>query len=289
MRPRPEALALAGGYSLGGAVRPRGGRAGEVRGLGAGSSVELHDRRAFQPGDDLRRLDWRALARTDKMLTRQYREEVAPTLELVVDSSRSMSAQADKLQLTLDLAGLLLELGRAEGWRCRLSLASAAGRRPMGADQLLAEGVELDEVGPLSERASVLASQLAPGALVVVLSDLLFPTRPGSWVPALAGRAGQLALVQVLSREDLAPTPGPWRLTDAETGEVVERLVDAASIRAYLDRLEALTGEVRDACRRVQALFARVRADGTPQEAARALSEAELLCPRGVAGRAGHG
>ena len=287
--PDPSALALAQVYGLGAAVRPRGGRAGERLGAGVGGATEFQDRRSFQPGDDLRRLDWRALARTDKMLTRQYREEVSPALELVVDSSRSMGFAPDKLQLTVDLAALLISLARGEGWRARITLASGVGRRGQLADALLAEGLTLDEVGPFSETAPSLAGMLAPGALVVLLSDLLFPSAPDPWCSALAARAGQLAVVQVLGARDVAPTPGPWRLTDAETGEVLERRVDAAAISAYLGRLDALTEAARDACRRTGALFARVCSDQPTAVAARALAEAGLLVPRGLARSAGGG
>lgn len=289
MRPDRAALALAQVYAIGAAVRPRGGRAGERLGAGVGGATEFQDRRSFQPGDDLRRLDWRALARTDKMLTRQYREEVSPALELVVDASRSMGFAPDKLKLTVDLSALLVALARAEGWRARITLASAAGRRGLLVDALLAEGLELEDGGAFAEAARPLAAQLAPGALVVVLSDLLFPEAPQPWVSALAARAGQLAVVQVLGGEDLAPAQGAWRLTDAETGEVLERRVDGAAVEAYLGRLEALTRAARDACVRTGAAFARVRADQPTEAAARALAEAGLLAPRGVARSAGGG
>lgn len=283
MRPRAEVHALLGAYTLEGAVRPRGGAAGERLGLSTGSSVEFHDRRSFQPGDDLRRLDWRALARTDKMLTRQYREEVSPVLELVVDASESMAFLDDKHQLTVDLLALLVELARAGGWRARAHLVDARGRRPVALDALLAEGITLDGAGPWPEAAAAVGAGLAPGSLVVVLSDLLFPSPPSQWLPALAGRAGQLAVVQVLGGEDLDPPEGPWRLTDAETGEILERHVDAAAIAAYHARLDALGQATREACARARALYASVRADASLSEVARGLAVAGLLTPRGVA------
>lgn len=288
--PDRAAWSLAGQYRLAAEPRPRGGRPGETRGAGVGASVEFQDRRGFLPGDDVRRLDWRALARTDKLLLRQYREEVSPGLELVVDTSRSMAVDADKARRTVDLAALLGEAGRAEGWRVRLVLVEGATIRPAPLERLLKEGVEFEGRGALPEAAPGLAARLGPGRLVVVLSDLLFPASPEAVVAPLAARAGRLALVQVLGVEDAEPPAGSWRLMDAESGAVVERAVDRAEIAAYKTRLERHLAGYRDACRRAGALFVSAHADRPLVELASGeLVGAGLLVPRGMARGVGRG
>jgi len=55
-----------------------------------GSSLEFMDHREYQPGDDLRRIDWSAFARSDRLTVKLYREEVCPHLDVLIDGSRSM-------------------------------------------------------------------------------------------------------------------------------------------------------------------------------------------------------
>ena len=57
---------------------------------------EFQEFRDYQAGDDLRHVDWRAYARTETLTTRLYREEVAATVELIIDGSRSMGVLPDK-------------------------------------------------------------------------------------------------------------------------------------------------------------------------------------------------
>ncbi len=72
-----------------GAQRFRG-RAGDRRGHGVGSSQEFFDFRDYVPGDDLRHLDWRGYARTEQLRIRLHQEEVAPHVDVLLDTSASM-------------------------------------------------------------------------------------------------------------------------------------------------------------------------------------------------------
>ena len=73
---------------------PRGGpvnRTGSTLGARAGSSLEFRDYRGYEPGDDLRHVDWNAYARTDQLSVKLFREEVSPHLDVLIDGSRSMA------------------------------------------------------------------------------------------------------------------------------------------------------------------------------------------------------
>ena len=102
--PGPDAARLAEVYRLALGERRTRGPAGERLGKGTGASLEFQDRRVYAPGDDVRHLDWAAYARTDQMMVRLYREEVLPTVELLIDGSRSMAVDPDKAQLAADLS-----------------------------------------------------------------------------------------------------------------------------------------------------------------------------------------
>ena len=80
------------------------GLTGAQLGHRPGSSLEFMDHRDYQPGDDLRRIDWSAYARTDRLTVKLYREEVSPHLDIMLDGSRSMNLESTaKLQATLEI------------------------------------------------------------------------------------------------------------------------------------------------------------------------------------------
>src|SRR5204863_2114122 len=66
---------------------------GSRLGRRAGSSIDFQDYREYQPGDDIRFIDWGIYARTDRLNIKLFREEVTPHLDLVLDGSRSMNLE----------------------------------------------------------------------------------------------------------------------------------------------------------------------------------------------------
>ena len=69
------------------------GVAGGHQGARAGSSLEFREHREYEPGDDLRHIDWNAYARSDQLVVKLYHEEVTPHLDIVLDGSRSMALE----------------------------------------------------------------------------------------------------------------------------------------------------------------------------------------------------
>src|SRR6478736_3359037 len=78
-----------------------------------GHNVEFAEYREYAPGDDLRRLDWRALGRTDRFFIKQYEEESNLRATIVLDASASMryrSASLSKFDYAATLAASLATL-----------------------------------------------------------------------------------------------------------------------------------------------------------------------------------
>src|SRR4051812_44734904 len=86
-----------------------------------GYSAEFSQYRHYRPGDDLKYVDWKAFARTDRIYTRQFRETTNLSALFVVDVSRSMDfpASPSKFELartiTAILGTLVLDQGDAAG------------------------------------------------------------------------------------------------------------------------------------------------------------------------------
>src|SRR5687768_15842101 len=66
-------------------------RAGGHRSPYHGYSAEFQQHRSYRAGDDLKYLDWKLLARTDRLYTRQFRETTSMSVMIVLDTSASLA------------------------------------------------------------------------------------------------------------------------------------------------------------------------------------------------------
>lgn len=280
-RPSPAALALAERYRPALERVPPRGPAGERLGRASGSSLEFHDRRPYQLGDDVRHIDWRAVARTDQLVTRVWREEVLARVEILVDVSRSLAIEPAKAQLTVDLAALLAHSAREDGCEA-LVIALGEEPRPVPLDELTRDGLTFEARAPFEPLLRAAAALQRRGAMVVVLSDFLFPHDPRTLVRLAAARAGVLALVQLLSRDENSPRPGSTqRLVDCESDATLDLVLDTATVAAYTQRLTSLQQALADESRRAAARFATLVADAPLEALARErLVPADVLMPR---------
>lgn len=249
-------------------------------GRGAGASLEFHDHRAYEPGDDLRHLDWAVYARTDQLVLRRHRQEVSPRLEVMLDLSASMLASPAKLALATALAALIAILAEADGVRPRLWLFAQEVRR-VDTDWRAALRAAVAG-GPAGLEHAV--GELLPGAQRVLVSDGLCAGGGAGVVRRLGAGAGQVSLVQILTPEELSPAAiGAARLEDREGGHA-DLVLDAATVTAYRARLQRHQDEWRAALAGRGAGVIGVRADEPLAEAVRRLLAAGVVESR--AGRA---
>jgi uncharacterized protein (DUF58 family) len=237
------------------------GRLGEVRASSVGSSMELHDFRQYQPGDDLRHIDWNAVARTDELIVRVRQDEVSPRVEVLVDGSRSMAVSDEKAARTRELAAWVASLARRGGLEPVTLLLGTRVERLLGpGTQSAVERFEFDAADNF-DQALRRAPPLQPCGLRVVISDFLFEANPEPLAEKLARGAAGLVLLQTLDAEDLDPTGGAGaRLTDAESGEVLERVLTSAVLEAYQARFRRHVELWGAAAQRVRAQWVQVSA-----------------------------
>ena len=104
-----------------------GSVAGKHRSPVRGSSVEFAAYRKYVPGDDPRRLDWRAYGRSDRFYIKEFEADTNLRLCLIVDTSGSMnykSGDKSKLEIARSMAGTLSYLASGQGDAVGLYLAS---------------------------------------------------------------------------------------------------------------------------------------------------------------------
>lgn len=249
---------------------PHRGKLGEVRASSVGSSLELHDFRQYSPGDDLRHIDWNAVARTGELYLRVRQDEVSPRVEVLVDGSASMAISEEKAARAREVAAWVVTLARRGGLDPVVISTGATVRKAGGpSTRAMLEALEFDGRAPFDE-ALRRAPPLMPCGLRVVVSDFLFESPPEPFAERLARGASGLMLVQVLDAEDVNPSGGAGaRLTDSETGEVLERVLTPGVLEQYEARLNAHVGMWQAAARRVRGTWAQASAEKTLDALAR--------------------
>jgi len=285
--PRRGALAAAARWRLPFSRQAWRGLAGNWLGAGAGSSLDFQDHRTYVPGDDPRHIHWQAFARTGALTMKLYRAEVAPFVDVVVDVSASMALTPAKLARTDELVAFCVECADRAGAPVRLHAAAGRALRAVAADEVRADRWRerlagdatqgrADWPGPPSNagraRRAVAPDQQAampgplhwrPGALKVLISDLLFSGDPSALlVPLAAGAGVGVVLAPGLAEEAELPWRGNVELTDCEGGAVRRQRIDeplAARYHAAYGRHFALW---REAGRKRGVLFARVPCEG---------------------------
>ncbi len=249
-------------YRLGLPPRAAGGP-GTALGRRAGSSLEFRDYREYQPGDDLRHVDWNAYARSDQLTLKLFREEVTPHLDLVLDGSRSMALEGSaKEAAALGLAAFFASAAASSGhthaaWLLgdRLAPVVNGTRAPSSWDGL-------SFVHGSRASADFLGAAWRPRGIRVLVSDLLWDVDPLLALRHLTERAALAIVVQVLAEADVSPPEGgSLRLVDSETEEVLEVHVDAVAVRHYRTALARHQEGWHQACRQTGAVFTTVVAE----------------------------
>lgn len=225
-----------------------------------GFSVEFSEYRQYSPGDDLRYLDWKALARTDREYLKMYEDETNLRCLIMLDASRSMrfaSAEHSKSEYARTLAAtlsyFLLQQRDVVGlarFDSDLTDYIEARWRPRHFKRLLAL-LERQSDGAATDFAKALASLrrlCRKRSLIVVISDFL--SDPVAWQSQLAhlSAAGHdMRAIQVLDPAESSLDFGEaahWE--DIESGHSL--YVDPDTARAhYLERFQTRQEAVANA------------------------------------------
>ncbi|MDX2040335.1 MAG: DUF58 domain-containing protein [Acidobacteriota bacterium] len=239
--------------------------AGLQIGQRAGSSLEFKDHRDYQPGDDLRRIDWNAFARSDKLTIKLFREEITPHLDLLVDGSRSMAVEPRvKIEAAVALSAALAVAAENAGhshtvWSLREvcePVANSSGR-PSTWTELAFDFRQ----NPL-ESFSRVPPKLRRLGQRIFISDLLWLGDPLQLLQQLSQNAASVTVVQLLAESDLAPSErGRIRLIDSETEEQREIFIDDAAIKRYKDALARHQQNWHSACRQTGATLVELVAE----------------------------
>ncbi len=259
--------------------------------------MEFAEVRPYQPGDDIRSMDWRHTARRGRPFTKLFHEERERPVLVAVDLGPSLqfgTRVAFKSVAAARAAALVawaaIEAGDRVGglvWDgARHRDARPAGREA-GALGLIRCLVESRPAGAGGQGASLaqplhaLARVARPGTLCIVVSDFhAFDDAAADALVRLARRAS-IATIQVFDPiEAVAPPPGSYRVADG-TREVSVDLNDAATREAWVRPHRERATRLREFAARTGSHHLALATDDDPIMALRALG-AMGAAPRGA-------
>jgi uncharacterized protein (DUF58 family) len=236
--------------------------AGQYKSVFRGRGMEFDEVRQYQPGDDIRTIDWNVTARTGDCFIKRYCEERELTVLFLVDVSASGlfgSTQQTKLERALEIAALLMfsamknndKVGLATF--CRGIVEFIPPRK--GKAHVLRLIRQLVDQGPLAgetdlENTLEFVNRVQKRrAVLFVVSDFLCRL-PKKTLAVTSRRHDVTAIVVADRREAELPDVGFITLRDAETGEVIELDTRNPQVRNLFvaranSRRESLTAQLR--------------------------------------------
>lgn len=228
-----------------------------------GASVDFAEHRGYVPGDDIRRVDWRLFARTDRYYVKEYEADSNANFSVLLDVSKSMSFGSrgiTKLEYARILAGCLTYLVRRQ--RDRVGLVAfdseIVEHVPPSAKHMDVVLHVLDRVaagrpGSLREPLHKLSEHFGRRGILVLISDLYEePDVVLDAVAPLRFRGNDLIVFHVLDPAEIRFTfDDPSSFEDLESGEQMPVVPESfgeqyrALVRAHTEAIAARCAEAR--------------------------------------------
>ena len=220
--------------------------------LRRGHGLEFADFVPYAPGMDFRHIDWNALARTDRLFVRQFREERDLNVVVLLDTSASMNyppsaSDHNKLEFAKGITLALAYIALADGDTVRvIDLARVRGKKGMSPAyrnpkslsrivQFLKDAEPAQEVDISTAIRHAIAGQKLPGKCFLVSDFLYEEEKQIEVLDILRGKSFDVAAVRILSPEELslAGVGSQSAVRDIETGEELEIGITPGLVKEY--------------------------------------------------------
>lgn len=259
--------------------RMSGGRSGGRRSRAKGSSVEFADFREYIPGDDIRRIDWNAYGRMDRLYVKLFMQEQEGIYTIVTDTSGSMNfGSPSKAVMASRLAGALGYVALHAQDRVRLVSVYSREGQPQAKVEAGLTGVQslnryLAQIERLAFEGqtdlwnSMRKISFLRRGCTVVLSDFMDrgadPSRMENIAQVLKFLRFQkqdIILIRIVAEEELHPAfQGTLNLVDEETQEELKVTMTEKLLSEYNKQVEKYRIELQKLAKRYQAHWMEVR------------------------------
>ncbi len=238
-----------------------------------GQSCDFADYRDYAPGDDMKKIDWNAFARFDRLYLKLYLDERQMHTRIYLDASKSMKYGGGKKEIqAIRLAAAVAYLSVCD--MDKVSVYTVKENRMeevisglLGKERFFDEIVKLNEI--VFDGDSFFSEAIMPSAvgygdgMSVVISDFLTENDYEGAIDHLTIKRRDVTCMQVLSREELHPTVrGKVHFFDSEnSARTYRRNVNKEIIKAYKQALAYATDRIRNFCASRGANYLLVPAD----------------------------
>lgn len=244
-----ELLDALAGLTWPSASRTRGGDPGAHRSMRLGRSPEFTEYRAYRPGDDLRRLDWKLYARTDRPFLRIADDHAALRTLVVVDASASMRYPVEgygKWEHGCAVAIGLMSVAISDGDAAGIALSVGVDIPPRRRRDVLIDAADLlaqiEPAGSPSLADVVMRAEVPPR--LVVISDFLGDAeRSLQQLRVAAATGSEIFAVHVAAEQELDPPTRTFIAEDPEDAKT-QRTMSSEVKAAYLESFAAWRAEV---------------------------------------------
>ena len=237
---------------------------GEQQSNFSGQGMIFKDHKEYVPGDDIRRIDWKAYARTKEFFIKRYDEERNVTLHIVLDRSSSMDfGDINKYEYGGKIGLGLAYMTMKTNDRFKYSVFSetltdlTSARRNGNLVRLIdtLNGMRKTPESRVEHCITEYSSRIKNKSVVVIISDFLTDLEQiESSLQALKG--SQVILVNVFDKEELDPSfSGDTILEDPESDSTLRAYLSRSTKSSYKSKLKKHTEEIEELCDKYQASY----------------------------------
>lgn len=276
---KPELLNTVNGLELVARIVVEGFLSGSNRSQSIGVGYEFSQYRSYEPGDDLRLLDWKMYARSERYYIRQSEVETNITVKFIIDASRSMDHQEfgiSKLQFAKVMTAALAYLARKQSDTFGLYTINDKHIRmiePRFEQQqfmrFLNELIEVKSEGVWGRTKDLEALQHHVGKEMIVFITDLYDNEKDiqRFVSSLKTTRNEVILFHIMGKDETDfETEGVFTYEDLETGE--RKKVDTIALKKdYSRRVKQWTEQSRSWMLEKQIDYELVRMDQSVESA----------------------
>lgn len=251
-------------------MRLNKGAGGGRKSNAKGTSVEFSDFREYNLGDDIRRIDWNAYGRFDKLYVKEFMEEKEGIFNIFLDTSKSMDfGDSLKSVMALQIAGALSYIILNNTDRVFVNeindadILTSKGRNGKNAYKKVIDDLgKIKFDGKTNISDAVKKRNLTYRGCSIIISDFLDSKGIEEAVKYLAYKKQEIILIQVLAREEIeVDMEGTVNMIDIETNEDIKITLTKTVIEKYKEQLTALTLELERLSKKYHMIYIRAISD----------------------------
>ena len=243
---------------------------GEQSSSSTGQGMIFEDHKKYIPGDDIRKMDWKAYARTDEFFIKRFEQEKSLTLHILVDRSSSMDyGEPNKFDYAAKLGLATAYMSSKTNDRFRMSVFSETVTDISSARRNPNMGEMVDTLNSLRKTPESLiercitdySNQIQNKSVVIIISDFLTDIEQiESSLNRLKG--SEVILVNTLDESEIEPEmQGDKILKDPESDKTIRTYLSKKTRKKYQDRMTEHTQDIEEAARKYGANYLMVSTD----------------------------